>query len=58
MNTKYFYYIVSLDDGDVRGTNDDNVAGDYAASEDFIVIDAELGEWLQATGNSADIPSA
>lgn len=44
--SKYRYYIVDLFDGLVRGTNDEQVAREFSASEDFFVIDAQESMWL------------
>lgn len=44
---KFRFYITNTLDGMVRGTDDEGVAKDYAMSEDFFVVDAENGTWLQ-----------
>lgn len=47
---KFRYYITALYDGSIRGTNDQETASDLAQSEDFFVVDAEAGEWIQPDG--------
>ena len=55
---KFRYYITNLHEGDVEGTNDNQVAIDFAASEDYFVVDSERGEWLQASGNAIPVEDA
>lgn len=43
---KFRYYITDTFDGLITGTNDLAVAQQFAASADFFVIDALLGEML------------
>ena len=47
---KFRYYIADPFSGNVKGTNDEQVAGDYSQSEDFWVVDSETGEWLTPDG--------
>lgn len=47
---KFRFYITTMDDGSIRGTNDVSVATELAQSEDFFVVDTESGEWIQPDG--------
>ena len=47
---KFRYYITSMFDGNITGTNDTSRAVDYAECEDFFVVDTETGEWLTPDG--------
>lgn len=49
---KYRYYIANTFDGMVEATNDPQKAADFAASEDFYVIDAQEGLMLTSDGES------
>jgi len=52
---KFKYYITSLDNGNITGTNDPVIAADLALSEDNFVVDTETGQWLLEDGNRQDI---
>ncbi len=44
---KFRFYIVSVFDGNVRGTNDEGIARKFAdSSGDYFAIDAAIGVWL------------
>ena len=43
---KFRFYITDLVDGDIKGTNDEELARQYAYSEDFFIVDTETGMWL------------
>ncbi len=43
----FIFYIMDLYDGSVKGTDDENLAKEYAKNEDFFVVNAESGMWLQ-----------
>jgi len=45
---KWKYIIVSISDGEVKGTNDPVVAEYFRTSEDDFVIDCEHQVWLGA----------
>ena len=45
---KFRYYITDLNEGHVVGTNSEELASNCALSEDYFVVDAEQGEWLQS----------
>ena len=47
---KFRYYITDTFDGAIVGTDDDQKAKDYAASEDFFVVDTSTGMWMQPDG--------
>jgi predicted Fe-Mo cluster-binding NifX family protein len=40
------FYIVDTNDGEVRGTDSEEVANGFAQSEDFFVIDSKTDKWL------------
>lgn len=42
----YRYYITTVDDGTVYGTNDEEVANSYSFSEEAWVIDTKNNVWL------------
>lgn len=50
---KFRFYIISVFDGNVRGTNDERVARDFAGSSDDFVIDVENASWLQEDADAA-----
>ena len=52
---KFRYYITDLFDGVIKGTNDTDIANNYAGSEDFFVVDSENGLLLQTDGDNAEI---
>ena len=52
---RFRYYIVDADDGQVYGTDDDDVALASADCENRFVINAKSGEQLMYDGESADI---
>jgi hypothetical protein len=43
----FIFYITDLYEGAIKGTNDEDLAKEYAKSEDFFVVNAESGMWLQ-----------
>lgn len=43
---KFHYYVTDLSNGDVRGTNKENTAWSYAASDEHFVVDAVEGKLL------------
>ena len=55
---KYKYYITDITNGEVVGTDDRDLAISYAESEDFFVVDAEAGQWIQTDGEAVDVESA
>ena len=55
---KFRYYITNLHEGAVEGTNDDQTAIDFAASEDYFVVDSERGEWIQSSGDAVPVEDA
>ena len=48
---KFRFIITNTMDGNVRGTNDEEVARDFAQGEDFFVVDVESGTWLTTDGD-------
>lgn len=52
---KFRYYRVSLFNGNVQGTNNEELARAYAESEDDFVIDAEMNKWLHPNGDEPEI---
>lgn len=49
------YYITDLYEGAVRGTDNPEAAKSYAEVEDYFVVDAVTGEWLQPGGEAAPV---
>jgi hypothetical protein len=49
------FYIVDTMDGMVRGTDDKTIADDFAASDDFFVIDSKEDRWLKTDGTAEKI---
>lgn len=43
---KFRFYITDLNDGRVKGTNNESIAASYAYCEDFFVVDSEAGKWI------------
>ena len=52
---KFKYYITDIFDGRVKGTNLESVAKEFACCEDFFVVDAENGYWMQEGGAVSEI---
>ena len=52
---KFRFYYTDSYTGCVYGTNSKDKAADLAACEDFFVIDAESGTWLQADGTAQEV---
>lgn len=50
----FIFYITDLYDGSVKGTNDENLAKEYAKCEDFFVVNAETSMWLKPD-NEAEV---
>lgn len=53
---KFRYYITDLHQGLIVGTDDPETAREFAASEDYFVVDTSNGTWLLADGDDEDIP--
>lgn len=47
------YYVVSLHDGKVTGTDDDNLVESLRGDEDSFVINTQTGCWLQTDNDVA-----
>lgn len=52
---KFRYYITDLFEGEVRGTNDKEVAEQFAPCDDYFVVDALTGEWITGDGDRTDV---
>lgn len=52
---RFRFYITNPYSGCVHGTDDPETAKEYAADEDFFVIDSETGEWLLEDATSRPI---
>jgi hypothetical protein len=50
------FYIVDMREGEVRGTDSETTAKDYAQSEDHFVIDSRTDKWLISGLTSKKIP--
>lgn len=56
---KFRYYITDTFNGRILGTEDSQLAEEYAKSEDYFVVDTFTGVWLTADFDRAeDIPAA
>ena len=53
--SKFRFYIADTFNGEVKGTNDEDVAKDIAKSEDAFVVDTERGVWLLADGDEVEV---
>lgn len=42
----YIFYITDLNDGSIKGTNNEEIAKEFAASEDNFVVDTTTNEWV------------
>jgi hypothetical protein len=49
------YYMVDLEDGEVTGTNDPEVADAFAAQDTMVVINTAFNELLLGGANAATI---
>ena len=47
---KFKYYITDISNGEVLGTNQEDVAKALAKSEEFFVVNSETGVWLLYDG--------
>lgn len=48
----YRYYITDLYTGNILGTSSEEVATQFAASDDYFVVDTECGTLLLSDGES------
>lgn len=55
-NMKFRFYITDIGNGCIRGTNSVKDAEDFAACEDYFVVDTETGEWVNLNGRSPVAP--
>lgn len=49
---RYRYYITNLLEGDIKGTDNPEIANQFAESDDYAVLDSETGEGLLLPGIS------
>ncbi len=52
---KFRFYITSLMNGAILGTDSETTARDYAVSEDYFVVDTETGLWLAVDGHDMEV---
>lgn len=52
---KFKYYITDFYNGEITGTNSAEAAKDAALCGDFLVVEAETGQWLQDDGTRAEV---
>lgn len=52
---RFRYYITNLHEGAVEGSNSFDVAENFANSEDYFVVDADTGLWLQPDGAMVEV---
>lgn len=55
---KFRYYITSLPDGEILGTNTEEVAENFAMSCDYFVVDTETNQWIMEGGDRQDVREA
>lgn len=55
---KFRYYIADTFDGDMKGTNDPEVAKEFAICDDYFVVDTETGAWMADEGEAREIKEA
>ena len=55
---KFRFYITDVNDGSIRGTNDEDIAHNYAESEDNFVVDTETGTWWQPDDSQEEVHEA
>lgn len=49
---KFRYYITDLHEGHIVGTDDEEKARELSTSEDYFVLDASTGEWMNIDGRT------
>ncbi len=49
------FYITDLNDGVIHGTNDKEVAENYASCEDYFIVNTDTGKMLTSSGDEIDI---
>ncbi len=49
------FYITDLNEGLIRGTDDEKMAKEFAECEDYFVVDTENNLWLQVGNKSNEI---
>lgn len=49
------YYITDTTNGEVKGTNEESIAKDFASSEDYFVVDVQENLWLTENGTAVEI---
>ena len=47
---KFRFYITTLFDGAIKGTDSEESALSFSKSEDFFVVDTKTGEWMVQGG--------
>jgi hypothetical protein len=52
---KFRFYITSTFDGSITGTDSEEIARNYAQSEECFVVDAETGIWLASEDREVPI---
>lgn len=55
---KFRYYIQDPFEGSIVGTDDDDVAKNYAICEDYYVIDTQTGEWVLSDLSRIEVEEA
>lgn len=53
--SKYRYYITDTNQGLILGTNDVGMALQYAASDEYFVVDAAEGKMIDSDLESTDV---
>ena len=52
---QFRFYITDTMMGEIVGTDDEDLAIEYAESEEAFVLDAQTGEWILSDGSRKEI---
>ena len=52
---QFRFYITDTMEGNIVGTDDEDLAIEYAESEEAFVLDAQTGEWILSDGSRKEI---
>lgn len=52
---RFKYYITNLHEGVIEGSDSLDIAENFANSEDYSVVDADTGQWLQPEGGRVEV---
>lgn len=52
---RFRYYITNIHEGMIEGCNSLETVESFASSEDYFVVDADTGQWLQPDGGRVEV---